>query len=133
LSATDLSAIEVRQIVSQLNLPLKKLLIVQSVVVLIVSFIAWFYSQSSGFYSTWVGGLIYMIPTGYMALKIVYQSPSPDMKRVWRNIYKGEMIKLLMSAALFAFAWSQLTVDPRWVFSGFLAAYLGIWIIFWRQ
>jgi ATP synthase protein I len=89
--------------------PIVRWFLVKSAVLVVVclSFLA-LRGQVSG-YSALVGGLIFLVPHGYFALKAFRYSGARSAKKIMNSFYQGEAGKLILAAIFFmmAFKWIQ--------------------------
>ena len=89
--------------------PITRWFVIESVVLVLVSlaFLA-FRGQVSG-YSALLGGLIFLLPHGYFALKAFRFSGARSAKQIMTSFYQGEAGKLILCAILFTmvFKWIQ--------------------------
>ena len=80
-------------------------------------------------YSALLGGLICVIPNAYLAGRLLMKSGSGDSRVFLRAAFTGEALKLVLTAALFAFVFS--TIKPLNIlalFAGFIAAIMVQWV-----
>ncbi|MCK2148562.1 MULTISPECIES: F0F1 ATP synthase subunit I [Marinobacter] len=89
--------------------PITRWFVIESVVLVLVSlaFLA-FRGQVSG-YSALLGGLIFLLPHGYFALKAFRFSGARSAKQIMTSFYQGEAGKLILCAIFFTmvFKWIQ--------------------------
>ena len=57
-------------------------------------------------YSVLLGGVITMVPNAYFASKVFRHTGARAMEQIVRSAYLGEIIKLALTGAGFALAWS---------------------------
>lgn len=88
--------------------PIARWFVIQSVVLVFVSLAFLFRSQVAG-YSALLGGLIFLLPHGYFALKAFRYSGARSAKKIMSSFYQGEAGKLILCAILFTmvFKWIQ--------------------------
>ncbi|WP_417543587.1 ATP synthase subunit I [Marinobacter sp.] len=88
--------------------PIAQWFAVKSVVLVLVSLAFLFRGQISG-YSALLGGLIFLLPHGYFALKAFRYTGARSAKKIISSFYQGEAGKLILSAILFTvvFTWIQ--------------------------
>ena len=98
----------------------------QIVVTLLVAAVALLIAGSEAGYSSLVGGLTGFLPGYYLAGR-VFRSRSQDPARIVRNLYTGEAVKLVMTAALFVVALLLLEVVPLYLFLAYLATSAVYW------
>ncbi|AHI29423.1 MULTISPECIES: F0F1 ATP synthase subunit I [Marinobacter] len=89
--------------------PIARWFVIESVVLVLVSlaFLA-LRGQVSG-YSALLGGLIFLLPHGYFALKAFRFSGARSAKQIMSSFYQGEAGKLILCAIFFTmvFKWIQ--------------------------
>lgn len=87
--------------------PIVRWFVIKSAVLVVISLIFFtFRGQVSG-YSALVGGLIFLLPHGYFALKAFRYSGARSAKKIMSSFYQGEAGKLILCAVFFtmAFKW----------------------------
>lgn len=101
---------------------------IQSIFVFLLTFfvmIGWGLSIGGSFL---LGGLIAPLANSYFCFRAFSYVGARAAKRIVVAFYKGEAIKMLMSAVGFYVAFSTPWVSPLWVFIGYIAAQIGfIW------
>lgn len=89
--------------------PIARWFVIESVILVLVSltFLA-LRGQVSG-YSALLGGLIFLLPHGYFALKAFRYSGARSAKKIMSSFYQGEAGKLILCAISFTmvFKWIQ--------------------------
>ncbi|MCG7200299.1 F0F1 ATP synthase subunit I [Marinobacter pelagius] len=88
--------------------PIARWFLIESVILVIVSLAFLLRSQVAG-YSALLGGLIFLLPHGYFALKAFRYSGARSAKKIMSSFYQGEAGKLILCAILFTmvFKWIQ--------------------------
>jgi ATP synthase protein I len=88
--------------------PIARWFVIESVILVVVSLAFLLRGQVSG-YSALLGGLIFLIPHGYFALKAFRFSGARSAKKIMTSFYQGEAGKLILCAILFTmvFKWIQ--------------------------
>lgn len=88
--------------------PIARWFLIESVILVIVSLAFLIRSQVAG-YSALLGGLIFLVPHGYFALKAFRYSGARSAKKIMSSFYQGEAGKLILCAILFTmvFKWIQ--------------------------
>jgi len=88
--------------------PIARWFLIESVILAIVSLAFLLRSQVAG-YSALLGGLIFLLPHGYFALKAFRYSGARSAKKIMSSFYQGEAGKLILCAILFTmvFKWIQ--------------------------
>ncbi|MCM0613861.1 F0F1 ATP synthase subunit I [Marinobacter sediminum] len=89
--------------------PITRWLAIESVVLVFVSLAFFFLRGQVSGYSALVGGLIFLLPHGYFALKAFRYSGARSARKIISSFYQGEAGKLILCAILFtmAFKWIQ--------------------------
>lgn len=78
--------------------------------------------------SAFLGGVVAVLPNFYFAIRFFAHTSPRHADHIIRTFYWGEVTKLLFSAALAVAIfklWPGITPLP--FFSGFIAAYFGLW------
>jgi ATP synthase protein I len=88
--------------------PIARWFVIESVVLVFVSLAFLLRGQVAG-YSALLGGLIFLIPHGYFALKAFRYAGARSAKKIMSSFYQGEAGKLILCAILFTmvFKWIQ--------------------------
>jgi len=88
--------------------PIARWFFIESVILVVVSLAFLLRSQVAG-YSALLGGLIFLLPHGYFALKAFRYSGARSAKKIMSSFYQGEAGKLILCAILFTmvFKWIQ--------------------------
>jgi len=80
-------------------------------------------------YSALLGGLICVIPNAYLAGRLLMKSGAGDSRVFLRAAFTGEVIKLLLTGALFAVVFVNIKpLNVLVLFAGFIAAITVQWI-----
>lgn len=75
-----------------------------------------------------LGGLIAPLANSYFCFRAFSYVGARAAKRIVAAFYKGEAIKMVISAVGFYVAFSTPWVSPLWVFVGYIAAQIGfVW------
>ncbi len=77
------------------------------------------------------GAAIALLPTAYFAAKVFSQRPGTAPRALLRAIYVGEVVKLILTAALFMIALRWLSGDFLALISTYAAALGTYWFMFW--
>ncbi len=77
-------------------------------------------------YSALLGGLAAFIPNFYFALR-VSGSAGQDAKKVLHSFYKGEFIKLILTALIFVMIMQIPNIEILPLFAGYVAALSVFW------
>ncbi|MFO7529017.1 MAG: F0F1 ATP synthase subunit I [Marinobacter sp.] len=88
--------------------PIARWFLIESAILVVVSLAFLLRSQAAG-YSALLGGLIFLLPHGYFALKAFRYSGARSAKKIMSSFYQGEAGKLILCAILFTmvFKWIQ--------------------------
>ena len=88
--------------------PIARWFVIESVILAVVSLAFLLRGQVAG-YSALLGGLIFLIPHGYFALKAFRYAGARSAKKIMTSFYQGEAGKLILCAILFTmvFKWIQ--------------------------
>ncbi|MBC7185101.1 MAG: ATP synthase subunit I [Marinobacter sp.] len=88
--------------------PIARWFVIESMILVFVSLAFLLRGQVAG-YSALLGGLIFLIPHGYFALKAFRYSGARSAKKIMSSFYQGEAGKLILCAILFTmvFKWIQ--------------------------
>lgn len=78
-------------------------------------------------YSALVGALVGVIPNYFFAARLFRGSTAPGPQRLVREMYLGEAIKIVFTAALFVSAILYLSVETLFVILGYGATIAGSW------
>lgn len=79
-------------------------------------------------YSALIGGGIGTLASLYMAVSFFRAGSAADPRHVLRGVYVGELVKLMMTAALFVAVIVFLPVVFLPLFSGYLATFFVYWL-----
>ena len=109
--------------------PIARWFVIESVVLVLVSlaFLA-LRGQVSG-YSALLGGLIFLLPHGYFALKAFRFSGARSAKQIMSSFYQGEAGKLILCSIFFTmvFKWIQ-PLDKAALFLTFAIMLVTNWL-----
>ncbi len=89
--------------------PIARWFVIKSVVLVVVSLVFFLLRGQVSGYSALVGGLIFLMPHGFFALKAFRYSGARSARKIISSFYQGEAGKLILCAILFtmAFKWIQ--------------------------
>lgn len=87
---------------------------------------AWF-GGPAAFRSALIGGGIGIVAGTYQALRMFRVSAADDPARYYRGVWVSELVKILLTVALFIFALRVL--EPR--FAPMMVAYTSTFIVYW--
>ncbi|MEC8859728.1 MAG: ATP synthase subunit I [Pseudomonadota bacterium] len=113
--------------------PIYKVAAFQLLFLLLISALAAILAGWVSAYSLLIGGLISLIPGTLFASRVFKYRGARAAQMIAREVYRGEAIKLVLSAA--SFALSFIYVEPLNVvalFSGFVLVYLAGVVLFAR-
>jgi F0F1-type ATP synthase assembly protein I len=71
-----------------------------------------------------VGGLICVLPNFYLYRRVFAHQGAKDAKKIFKSLYWGEAIKIVLTAAGFLLAVTTDWVLPLWLFMGYITAQL---------
>lgn len=74
------------------------------------------------------GGMICVLPNIYLYRRVFSHFGAQAAKRIFKSLYLGEFVKVLITGAGFAGALSNEWILPSWLFIGYIAAQLGFWL-----
>ncbi len=113
----------------------RRLFFVQSIVSILVSVAIWLSYDGISARSVFLGGVIWLLPQVCFATHVFWEQRARYSRAIVNRIYRGEVLKLLLTASLFAagFQWGQVT--PGMLFVGYLLAQAIFWFapLFFRH
>jgi ATP synthase protein I len=86
--------------------PVGRIMLVQTIALMVVTGSALIILGTVSAYSVLLGGLISIVPNAYFASKVFRHTGARAMEQIVRSAYLGEIIKLALTGAGFALAWS---------------------------
>ncbi len=86
--------------------PVGRIILVQTTVLVVLMVGALVVLGMVSAYSLLLGGMISIIPNAYFASKVFRHTGARAMEQIVRSAYLGEIIKLALTGAGFALAWS---------------------------
>jgi len=104
-----------------------KIVLAQFILALVAGFIAWGAMGSAMAIAVFAGGLINVIANLYFAFH-VFRGGVRAAPSVLRGFYLAEVVKLLLTAALFAVALAVLKLAPLPLLLGFAVTLAGYWL-----
>ncbi|MDH3309330.1 MAG: ATP synthase subunit I [Gammaproteobacteria bacterium] len=104
-----------------------KIVLAQLVLALVAGIVAWGAKGSAMAVAVFAGGLINVIANLYFALHVFRGGVRPAPS-VLRGFYLAEVVKLLLTAALFALALGVLKLAPLPLLLGFSVTLAGYWL-----
>jgi len=78
--------------------------------------------------SALVGGMIGVLPNISLYLRVFSHFGAKNAQKIVNAFYRGEAIKLIMTAILFTAAFFVPVFIPLWLFIGYILAQLGFWL-----
>lgn len=109
--------------------PIARWFVIQSAILVVVSLAFLLRGQVVG-YSALLGGLIFLIPHGYFALKAFRYAGARSARQIMSSFYQGEAGKLILCAIFFmmVFKWIQ-PLDVAALFLTFAIMLVTNWLI----
>jgi ATP synthase protein I len=80
-------------------------------------------------FSSLAGGMAYWLPTVFFLWRVSKHTGARAASRFVMAFFSGEVIKLILSAALFVLIIKFLPVNLLYVLAGFMFAILAFWIV----
>lgn len=77
--------------------------------------------------SFFLGGLICALANVYFYFRVFSHFGARAAKQIVNAFYRGEAVKIMLTAAAFYIAFTIGWVLPLWVFLGYIAAQMGFW------
>ncbi len=77
--------------------------------------------------SALLGGLVSIVPTAYFAAKLFKYNGARAARQIVNGFYKGEALKIAMTAVLFTVVFKFFTIIPL----VFLSVYITVQMVFW--
>lgn len=71
------------------------------------------------------GGLICALPNLYLYRRVFTYQGARAAKKIFKSLYVGQMVKVMLTAIGFFLAVSTEWVQPLWLFMGYITAQLG--------
>ena len=108
--------------------PVARWLVIEGAVLVFVSLGFLMRSQVAG-YSAFLGGLIFLLPHGYFALRAFRYTGARSARKIVSSFYQGEAVKLILCAILFTmvFKWIQ-PLDIAALFLTFAIMLVSNWL-----
>ncbi len=75
-----------------------------------------------------VGGLVCVLPNFYLYRRVFAHKGARAAKKIFKSLYKGEMVKILLTATGFGLAVMTDWVLPQWLFIGYIMAQFSFFI-----
>ena len=105
----------------------RRLLAIQLSVALMIACIAAWVKGSASAYSAALGGMCCVVPNAYFARALFLHGGARAAKQIVNGFYRGEALKLMLSAALFTLVFKCFKVDPLVFFVAYIAAQMVFW------
>lgn len=100
----------------------------QFAAIIISSLLVWAFWSLNISCSFIIGGLICVLPNIYLYRRVFAHAGAHAAQRILKALYRGEAIKLLLTACGFAGAASIPWILPLWLFAGYIVAQAGFWL-----
>jgi F0F1-type ATP synthase assembly protein I len=104
-------------------------IVLQTVVVLIIALSYLLFRGEKYFLSTLYGGFSWIIPCFYFTYKLFIMRSNNTALHIVKNLYFGELLKLVFSAVLLSLALKFLPIEILPFFSGYIGAVLSFWFL----
>lgn len=105
----------------------KRLMLIQSGLTIVIAMIVWIALGPKAAVSAVLGGLVSTIPNVVFAKKLFQFHGAQAAKQIVNGFYKGEVLKMVLSVALFSLVFICFNVIPL----VFFAVYIGIQMVIW--
>ena len=106
-----------------------RLMGLQALVVIFVA-LAWGFSGFYAVLSALLGGAVCILPNSYFAHRFFASGrKNSEPNKIVHAFYKGELVKLLMSAGLLLIIFIEFQIKMLPFLSGFVGATMGIWLM----
>jgi ATP synthase protein I len=110
---------------------LKKLWVLQIVIILSVVLISAIISGKKAAISAFLGGSIAVIPHALFAIIYFRRSGARAAKQIVTDFYKGEAVKIFLSFGLFALVFVTYSIAPGAFFLTYITVQLTNWLTPW--
>lgn len=104
-----------------------KMLLAELTACLIFTLIAGCFAGLAGAKSAVFAGLAYLIPNAYRTYRAFRHKGARAARLILKGFYQGEMVKFALSVVVFAYVFSQCTINPV----VFLGTYIGMQMLIW--
>jgi ATP synthase protein I len=81
--------------------------------------------------SALLGGLVYIIPNAYFAIKLFQYQGARAAKQIVNGFYKGEALKIILSMLLFTLVFVFCKVTPLPFFASYIVVLMTHWFTPW--
>lgn len=109
----------------------KRLLLMQLRVSACVSFVLWVVFGLGSARSVLLGALVCLVPQAWFARILFRDQRARFSQQILKSAYRGEAMKLLMSATLFAMVFRWVDVVPVMFFAGYFLVHVTFWFAPW--
>ena len=102
-----------------------KLLVVQAGVGVVLAVVCWGVGGAVSGYSALLGGLVTVLPNGFLALRLALPRRDPGAQALVRAAYLGEIGKLALTVLFFSLVFTMVRpLSAAALFAGFIATQL---------
>lgn len=105
----------------------KRLFLMQLRVSAGVSLMAWALCGLTSARSMLLGGFVCLIPQAWFARSLFREQRARFSRQILKSAYRGEAMKLLVSATLFAVVFRWVDVVPVMFFAGYFLVHVTFW------
>ena len=81
--------------------------------------------------SALIGGMVCIIPNLYLAAKLFQHRGAHAARRIVRNFYWGEAVKIFLTMLMFALVFIYIPINPQALFITFIVVQLCMWLAPW--
>lgn len=106
----------------------KRLLVVQIGLTMLVALITWFCAGVLAGWSAILGGMVSVVPNAYFAYRFFQYHGANAANQIVKSFYRGEASKLLMTMVLFTLVFTTLSITPLPFFLAYISAQLVFWL-----
>lgn len=106
-----------------------QIFLIQTLLVVIMAVISLFYDLIVA-YSVLLGGVIYLLPNGYFAWRVLFREQNGTPNRVLTDMYIGQIWKMLISIVCFAAVFILVRpLSPFSLFFTFILLQISAWYL----
>lgn len=105
----------------------KRLFLMQLRFSAVISVLAWMFLGLSSARSVLLGGLVCLVPQAWFARVLFRDQRARFVQQILKSAYRGEAMKLLISAMLFAVVFRWVDVVPAMFFAGYFLIHVTFW------
>ena len=109
----------------------KRLFLTQLRLGAVVSLVIWAIFGLSSARSTLLGSLVCLVPQAWFARVLFRDQRARFSQQILKSAYRGEAMKLLISATLFAVVFRWVDVVPVMFFAGYFLIHVTFWFAPW--